>query len=70
MAAHLHPHLNRFAKSRDEAAFARVVEEFGGLVFNGALRRTGDPQLAEEVTHSLELRAAGEENGSASRRSL
>ena len=63
MAAHLHPHLNRFAKSRDEAAFARVVEEFGGLVFNGALRRTGDPQLAEEVTQNVFAIAARKARG-------
>ena len=48
-----HPALAEFAESADEAAFARVVDEFGGLVFTSANRRTGDRELAREVTQNV-----------------
>jgi DNA-directed RNA polymerase specialized sigma24 family protein len=53
MPTQLHENLARFAEKRDETCFAQVVEEFSGMVFNGALRRTGDRQLAEEVTQNV-----------------
>ena len=45
--------LAHFAESRDEAAFARVVADFGGLVFTSARRRTGDTALAEEIAQNV-----------------
>lgn len=45
--------LRDFAATRSEAAFAEVVNEFGGLVFSSALRRTGERELAEEITQSV-----------------
>ena len=48
-----HETLAQFASTGEEPAFAAVVEEFGGLVFNGALRRTGDRQMAEEVSQNV-----------------
>jgi len=53
MPTHPHENLARFAEKRDETCFAQVVEEFSGMVFNGALRRTGDRQIAEEVTQNV-----------------
>ena len=38
---------------RCEEAFDALVRHYGGLVYTGALRRTGDPQLAEEVTQNV-----------------
>ena len=51
--AQTHPALAAFAASKDEAAFAKVVSEFGGLVFTSALRRTGDRELSEEVAQNV-----------------
>jgi len=48
-----HEKLAQFAQSGDELAFSAIVEEFGGLIFNGALRRTGDRPLAEEITQNV-----------------
>jgi RNA polymerase sigma factor (sigma-70 family) len=38
---------------RQEAAFVRLVDRLGGLVFTSALRRTGSRTLAEEVTQTV-----------------
>jgi RNA polymerase sigma factor (sigma-70 family) len=38
---------------RQEAAFVRLVDRLGGLVFTSALRRTGSRPLAEEVTQTV-----------------
>lgn len=48
-----HPALAEFAESADEDAFVRVVEEFSGLVFTSANRRTGDRELAREVAQNV-----------------
>ncbi len=45
--------LAEFARSGDEAAFRRAVEEFAGLVLGGARRRVGDAGLAEEVAQNV-----------------
>ncbi|MGI9240844.1 MAG: RNA polymerase sigma factor [Verrucomicrobiales bacterium] len=45
--------LHEFAQSGDEAAFRLVVDGFGGLVFANALRRTGDPGMAEEISQNV-----------------
>ena len=42
--------LEAFAENQSESVFAGIVTEYGGLVFASALRRTGDLQLAEEIT--------------------
>ena len=63
MPAQIHEKLASFAADRDEACFAQVVEEFGGVVFNGALRRTGDRELAEEVTQNVFAIAARKARG-------
>ena len=52
-ATQKHPALAEFAATRDELAFARVVEEFGGLVFTSARRRCGDRELAEEIAQNV-----------------
>ncbi len=41
------------ASGRDERAFARLVENLGGLVYSSALRRAGNSQLAEEITQNV-----------------
>ena len=41
------------SEGRSEAAFRRLTEQLGKLVFSSALRRTGEPSLAEEVTQNV-----------------
>lgn len=46
--------LERFLPSkRSEQAFASLVGSLGNLVFSSAFRRTGNSQLAEEVTQNV-----------------
>ncbi len=45
--------LTRFARNRDEGAFARLVERNAGLVHGAAMRRLADRTLAEEVTQNV-----------------
>lgn len=45
--------LRDFVETRSEEAFAELASEFGGLVFSSALRRTGERELAEEITQSV-----------------
>ena len=46
--------LKKFVQSgRSEAAFAELVERLSGLVYHRALRGTGDPGLAEEVSQNV-----------------
>ena len=45
--------LAEFAKTRDDAAFRRVVGQFGKLVLNAAHRRTSDRQMAEEIAQNV-----------------
>ena len=40
--------LDRFARARDEPAFAEVVRRYLDLVFTSAVRRVGDRHLAED----------------------
>ena len=53
MSKEPHPTLQTFAETRDEVCFSKLFEEFGGLVYSGAFRRTGDRQLAEEITQNV-----------------
>ncbi len=45
--------LTRFATHRDEAAFSGLTDRYLGLIYHVALRRTGDRQLAEEVSQNV-----------------
>lgn len=42
-----------FAAHRDEAAFRQVAERYLGLIFHTALRRTGNRQMAEDVSQHI-----------------
>ncbi|MCB1132685.1 MAG: sigma-70 family RNA polymerase sigma factor, partial [Verrucomicrobiae bacterium] len=45
--------LKRFANHRDEAAFSTLAGRHLGLIYHTALRRTGNRQLAEEVSQNV-----------------
>lgn len=45
--------LARFATHRDEAAFKALVDRYLGLIYHVALRRTGDREMAEEVSQNV-----------------
>ncbi len=45
--------LRRYSTEGAEAAFAEIVRRHIGLVYHAALRQTGDPSLAEEVTQTV-----------------
>lgn len=45
--------LTRFASHRDEAAFGELTARYLGLIYHVALRRTGDRQMAEEVSQNV-----------------
>ena len=47
--------LAAFAESRDERTFRRLMKAYGGLVYGIALRKTGSPQMAEEITQNVFL---------------
>jgi len=46
-------HLKSFLSSQSEDAFRELVSEYGGLVYSSALRRTGEQELAEEITQTV-----------------
>ena len=45
--------LKQFADSHSEAAFAVLVERYVHLVYSAALRQTGNPSHAEEITQAV-----------------
>ena len=45
--------LTQFAEEADEAAFAQLVSRYLSLVYGTAMRRLGNPPLAEEVSQSV-----------------
>ena len=45
--------LRLFATDNSEAAFATLVERHVSLVHSAALRQTGDPHAAEEITQAV-----------------
>lgn len=45
--------VREFAAHQSEPAFAMLVERHIGLVHTAALRQTGDPHLAEEITQAV-----------------
>src|SRR5579863_9729691 len=45
--------LAQFARNRSETAFAELVERHIGLVYSTAIRKTGNPQHAEDITQAV-----------------
>ena len=45
--------LEQFARNQSEAAFAELVERHIGLVYSTALRKTDNPQNAEDITQAV-----------------
>lgn len=45
--------VREFAATQSEAAFTTLVNRHIGLVYSAALRQTGDPHLAEEITQNV-----------------
>ena len=45
--------LRRFLSQGDEVAFSEFVDRYAGLVFQVALRQTGDRHMAEEVSQNV-----------------
>jgi RNA polymerase sigma factor (sigma-70 family) len=47
--------LNRYVEGRDEVAFTELVRRHASMVYGAALRQTGNPHQAQEVTQAVFL---------------
>src|SRR5258708_22106567 len=45
--------LHQYAKERSDKAFAKLVTRHLNLVYSAALRKTGNPSAAEEITQAV-----------------
>jgi len=45
--------LEQFARNKSEAAFAVLVQRHIGLVYSTAFRKTGNPQLSQDITQAV-----------------
>jgi RNA polymerase sigma factor (sigma-70 family) len=54
--------LEQFARNKSEAAFAELVERYIGLVYSTAFRKTGNPQLSEDITQAVFIMLARKAN--------
>jgi DNA-directed RNA polymerase specialized sigma24 family protein len=45
--------LRAYVERQSEAAFTELVERHKAMVYASALRQTGDPSLAEEITQAV-----------------
>ena len=48
-----HELLAEFARNESEAAFAALIARYINLVYSAALRFTGNPHHAEEITQAV-----------------
>lgn len=55
--------LDRFRTSRCENSFRQLVKRYGGLVYQCAMRRTGDSCLAEEIAQNVFRALAAKSDG-------
>ena len=58
-----HELLAEYAHSGSEAAFAALVERYVNLVYSAALRFTGNPHHAQEITQAVFVTLAGKAGG-------
>lgn len=45
--------LRRFGEKRDEASFRALVERYSGIVYGTAMRKTGRPEWAADITQNV-----------------